>query len=51
MENEKVYQMDFSKIYGLLVNKVLKKGRTKEEVDEVICWLTGYTPAQLEEMA
>lgn len=50
MENEKVYQMDFSKIYGLLVNKVLKKGRTKEEVDEVICWLTGYSREALADM-
>ena len=41
MDHEKVYQMNFSKIYGLLVNKAIKKGRTQEEVDEVICWLTG----------
>ena len=47
MGNEKVYQMDFSKIYGLLVNKAVKKGRTKEEVDEVICWLTGYSKEAL----
>ena len=49
MGNEKVYQMDFSKIYGLLVNKAVKKGRTKEEVDEVICWLTGYQEHEIEE--
>ena len=51
MGNEKVYQMDFSKIYGLLVNKAVKKGRTKEEVDEVICWLTGYSKEALHGMA
>ena len=47
MNNEKVYQMDFSKIYMLLVNKAVKKGRTKDEVDEVIGWLTGYSKEQL----
>lgn len=50
MENEKVYQMRFSKIYPLLVNKAVKKGRTKEEVDEVIRWLTGYSQTQLAEL-
>lgn len=48
MENEKVYQMSFSKIYPLLVNKAVKKGRTKEEVDEIIQWLTGYSRQELE---
>lgn len=51
MSNERVYQMKFSKIYPLLVNKAVKKQRTKEEVDEVIRWLTGYSQAELEEMA
>lgn len=51
MENEKVYQMQFSKIYPLLVNKAVKKGRTQEEVDEVISWLTGYSREQLSELA
>lgn len=32
----------FAKIYPLLVNKAVKKGRTVEEVNEVIQWLTGY---------
>lgn len=50
MSNEKVYQMKLSKIYPLLVNKAVRKGRTQEEVDQVICWLTGYTKPQLEEM-
>lgn len=39
--------MDFAKIYGLLVNKAVKKGRTQEEVDEVIRWLTGYRQEEL----
>ena len=50
MGNEKIYQMDFSKVYHLLVNKAEKKGRTKEEVDEIIRWLTGYSQPELEEM-
>ena len=49
MVNEKVFQMDFRKVYGLLLNKATRKGRTKAEVDEVICWLTGYSAAELEE--
>ena len=48
MNNDKVFQMDFEKVYGLLLDKAARKGRTKAEVDEVICWLTGYTPEQLE---
>lgn len=50
MNNEKIYQMEFSKIYRLLVNKAGKKGRTKEEVDEVIRWLTGYRQEELEKL-
>lgn len=47
MGNEKVYQMSFAKVYGLLLNKALKKGRTQEEVEQVTCWLTGYQPEEL----
>ena len=47
MENEKVYQMKFAKIYELLVNKAVRKDRTKEEVDEIIRWLTGYKQEEL----
>lgn len=36
MSEEKVFQMDFGKIYGLLLNKAVKKGRTKTEVDQII---------------
>lgn len=42
MENNKVFAMKFSKIYPLLVQKAERKERTKQEVDEIICWLTGY---------
>ena len=40
--------MKFSKIYPLLVQKAERKGRTKQEVDEIICWLTGYDRAGIE---
>lgn len=49
MSNEKIFQMDFGKIYDLLLDKAARKGRTKAEVDEVICWLTGYSATELEE--
>ena len=49
MSNEKVFQMNFGKIYDALLNKVVRKGRTKAEVDEVICWLTGYHTEDLEQ--
>lgn len=48
MSNDKVYQMIFAKVYPLLVNKVVRKGRTPEEVDVVTCWLTGYSEEELE---
>ena len=39
---DKVYNMPFEKVYTCLLNKALRKGRTKQEVDEIITWLTGY---------
>ena len=50
MGNEKIYQMDFFKVYRPLVTKAEKKGRTREEVDEIIRWLTGYSQLELEGM-
>lgn len=41
--------MKFSSIYPLYIAKVEKKNRTKSEVDEVICWLTGYSKEQFVE--
>ena len=38
----RVFAMSFASVYPMYVNKATKKGRTKEEVDEVIAWLTGY---------
>lgn len=48
MNNNKVFSMKLSKIYPLLVLKAEKKNRTKQEVDEIICWLTGYDESGLE---
>lgn len=43
MQNlERVYRMKFSSVYPLYIQKAEKKGRTKEEVDTIIYWLTGY---------
>ena len=43
----RVFRMSVASVYPLYVTKVEKKGRTSGELDEVICWLTGYTEAQL----
>lgn len=51
MGNEKVFQMNFGKVYELLLNKATRKGRTKSEVDEAVCWLTGYSTDELEQAA
>lgn len=48
MDNSRVYKMIFAGVYPHYITKVEKKGRSKEELDEVICWLTGYTRAALQ---
>lgn len=48
MTKPKIYTMSFAKVYPHYVAKAEKKGRTKEEVDEIICWLTGYSQEELE---
>jgi hypothetical protein len=45
---QRVYAYSFATIYPLYIQKVERKGRTKGELDEVICWLTGYTKKGLE---
>ncbi|WP_342117576.1 DUF2200 domain-containing protein [Pseudoduganella sp. OTU4001] len=42
-----IFTTSFAKVYPMYVQKAERKGRTKEEVDQVICWLTGYTPEGL----
>ena len=44
---KRVYAMIFAKVYPMYITKAEKKGRTKEEVDEIIRWLTGYTQSKL----
>lgn len=40
--SHKIFQMSFAKIYPALVNKVERKGKTKDQLDQIIAWLTGY---------
>ncbi len=49
MAVHKVFLMKFSKIYPLYVQKAEGKNRTKAEVDQIICWLTGYDRKGLED--
>ncbi|WP_226577531.1 DUF2200 domain-containing protein [Halobacillus litoralis] len=48
MAKHKVYTMSFASVYPHYVTKAEKKGRTKEEVDEIIRWLTGYSQEEVE---
>ncbi len=48
MEKHRIFSMPFASVYPLYIAKAKRKGRTKAEVDEIICWLTGYSPAALE---
>jgi hypothetical protein len=45
---EKVYKMSFASVYPFYIKKAEKKGRTKEEVDQIIFWLTGHNKKSLE---
>ena len=45
---KRVYAIVFAKVYPMYIAKAEKKGRTKDEVDKVIRWLTGYTQKQLQ---
>ena len=47
MDTHRIFKMSFASVYPLYVQKAEKKGRTRQEVDEVICWLTGYSPQAL----
>lgn len=48
MKNQRIYQMSFASVYPLYVTKAEKKGRTKQEVDTIIKWLTGYTDEKIQ---
>ena len=49
MKNTRIYKMPFARVYPHYINKAEKKGRTKEEVDEIIFWLTGYNQQSLQQ--
>ena len=49
MENHRIYKMSFASVYPHYVAKAEKKGRTKAEVDQIICWLTGYNNEALQQ--
>jgi hypothetical protein len=49
MDNTRVFKMSFAGVYPHYINKAEKKGRTKEELDTIICWLTGYDQNSLQE--
>lgn len=48
-QDERIAKMTFASVFPHYVNKVVKKGRTEEELIQVICWLTGYSDVQLQE--
>ena len=50
MAKHKIYSMAFSKVYPLYVGKAARKGRTQQEVDAIIFWLTGYDADGLAEV-
>ena len=47
MTGNQIYATKFAKVYPLYIQKAERKGRTREEVDQIICWLTGYDAAGL----
>ncbi|HEX2829493.1 MAG TPA: DUF2200 domain-containing protein [Burkholderiales bacterium] len=47
MSTHRIFATRFSSVYPLYVQKAERKGRTKEDVDRIICWLTGYSEAGL----
>lgn len=48
MSGHRIFTTPFAKVYPLYVQKAERKNRTREEVDQVICWLTGYDRAGLQ---
>ena len=50
MNNTKIFKMAFASVYPHYINKVERKGQTKENVDEIIFWLTGYNAESLQQI-
>ncbi|MEZ5104764.1 MAG: DUF2200 domain-containing protein [Draconibacterium sp.] len=49
MQNTRIFKMPFASVYPHYIQKAEKKGRTKEEVDTIICWLTGFDQKTLQQ--
>ena len=49
-QNERIAKMTFASVYPMYLTKVEKKGRTKEELHQVIEWLTGFDNKRLQEL-
>ena len=49
MDNSRVFKMSFAGVYPHYIKKAERKGRTREEVDAIICWLTGYNQQTLQQ--
>lgn len=49
MAEHRIYKTAFASVYPMYVQKAERKSRTKEEVDQIICWLTGYDRAGLQQ--
>jgi len=47
MPKHRIFTTEFSKVYPLYVQKAERKNRTKDEVNQIICWLTGYSHVEL----
>lgn len=50
MNNTRIFKTSFASVYPHYIQKAEKKGRTKAEVDDIICWLTGYNKQTLQEL-
>ncbi|HSN94832.1 MAG TPA: DUF2200 domain-containing protein [Anaerolineaceae bacterium] len=49
MQNDRIFKMKFANLYPLYIQKAERKNRTKAEVDQIICWLTAYSQAELQQ--
>lgn len=49
MPEHRIFRTPFARVYPMYVEKAERKNRSKEEVDEIICWLTGYDRAGLQQ--
>ena len=49
MPKHRIFATTFASVYPLYVQKAERKNRTKEEIDQIICWLTGYSHAGLQQ--